>query len=203
MEFGILNLDELVDLHQFTGVVGLFNCQGGGWCRETRSNKCASEYSKVVSSVTGPSDIEWKHGTNPIPVEGVQTFAMYLFREKKLMVAKPSDTVAISLEPFNFELITVSPVKYLAKKSIQFAPLGLVNMLNTGGAVQSLVLEENEKCVKIGVTGRGELRVFASERPVACKHNGGNATFGYEDKMVIVQVPWHAPSGLSVVEYHF
>lgn len=191
------------NLNKVTGVVGLFNCQGGGWCRETRRNKCASEYSKVVSSVTGPSDIEWKHGTNPIPVEGVQTFAMYLFREKKLMVAKPSDTVAISLEPFNFELITVSPVKYLAKKSIQFAPLGLVNMLNTGGAVQSLVLEENEKCVKIGVKGRGELRVFASERPVACKLNGENATFGYEDKMVVVQVPWHAPSGLSVIQYHF
>ncbi|XP_073060315.1 galactinol--sucrose galactosyltransferase-like [Primulina eburnea] len=191
------------NLNKFTGVVGLFNCQGGGWCRETRRNKCASEYSKVVSSVTGPSDIEWKHGTNPIPVEGVQAFAMYLFREKKLVVAKPYDTIAISLEPFNFELITVSPVKYLAKKTIRFAPIGLVNMLNTGGAVQSLVLDENAKCVKIGVKGTGELRVFASERPVACKLNNGNATFGYEDKMVIVRVPWHAPSGLSLIEYHF
>nr|DAD23051.1 TPA_asm: hypothetical protein HUJ06_024514 [Nelumbo nucifera] len=43
----------------------------------------------------------------------------------------------ISLEPFNFELLTVSLMKLLSRK-IQFAPIGLVDMLNTNGAIQSL-----------------------------------------------------------------
>ncbi|KAK4426132.1 Galactinol--sucrose galactosyltransferase [Sesamum alatum] len=189
------------NLNKFTGVVGAFNCQGGGWCRETRRNKCAAEYSHVVSSVAGPSDIEWKHGPNPIALDRVQTFAMYLFREKKLVLSKPSDAIDISLEPFNFELITVSPVTTLAKNSVQFAPIGLVNMLNTGGAIQSL--EFNASSVRIGVKGTGEMRVYASEKPVGCTVNGERVAFWYEDYMVVIQVPWPNSSGLSDIEYLF
>ncbi|KAL6520223.1 putative galactinol--sucrose galactosyltransferase 5 [Orobanche minor] len=191
------------NLNKFTGVVGAFNCQGGGWSREERRNKCASEHSKAVSSVAGPSDIEWKQGNNLISVEGVQTFAMYLFHEKKMVLTKPSDTIDITLEPFSFELITVSPVKSLANTSVQFAPIGLVNMLNTGGAIQSLVFNERGDSVRIGVKGSGEMRVFASETPVACKVNGDEVGFIYADSIVVIHLPWPNPSGLSVVEYLF
>lgn len=184
-------------------MVGAFNCQGGGWSREERRNKCAAEYSHVVSSTAGPSDIEWKQGTNPISVDGVQTFAMYLFHEKKLVLSKPSGTIDLSLEPFEFELIIVSPVKVLANSTIQFAPIGLVNMLNTGGAIQSLVFNDRAKSVRIGVKGTGEMRVFASERPVACKVNGESVRFVYVDYMAVTQVPWPKSSGVSVIEYLF
>ncbi|KAL0351034.1 UNVERIFIED_CONTAM: Galactinol--sucrose galactosyltransferase [Sesamum radiatum] len=191
------------NLNKFTGVVGAFNCQGGGWSREERRNKCASEYSHVVSSVTGPSDIEWKQGNTPISVDGVQTFAMYLFHEKKLVLSKPSGTIDVSLEPFEFELITVAPVKVLPKSSVQFAPIGLVNMLNTGGAIQSLVYNDRANSVQIGVKGSGEMRAFASQRPVVCKVNGESVRFAYENYMVVTQVPWPSSSGLSVIEYLF
>lgn len=181
--------------------MGAFNCQGGGWCRETRRNKCASEYSRLVSSTAGPSDIEWKQGTDAIPVEGVETFAMYLFRQKKLVLAKPTDAIKVSLEPFNFELITVSPVSILSEKSIEFAPIGLVNMLNTGGAIHSL--EYGVSSVKIGVKGSGEMRAYASERPLVCRVNGASVTFEYLDKMVLIQVPWPNNSGISLIQYLF
>uniref|UniRef100_A0A5B6YL73 galactinol--sucrose galactosyltransferase n=1 Tax=Davidia involucrata TaxID=16924 RepID=A0A5B6YL73_DAVIN len=189
------------NLNKFTGVLGAFNCQGGGWSREARRNKCASEFSHVVTSMASPKDIEWKHGTNPISIEGVQVFAMYMFREKNLVLSKPSDNMEISLEPFNFELITVSPVTVLANKSVQFAPIGLVNMLNSGGAIQSVAFEADS--VQVGVKGTGEMRVFASEKPRACQINGEDVAFDYEGIMVVIQVPWPNSSGLSVIEYLF
>ncbi|KAL3624268.1 putative galactinol--sucrose galactosyltransferase 5 [Castilleja foliolosa] len=191
------------NLNKFTAVVGTFNCQGGGWSREERRNMCASEHSKAVSSVTGPSDIEWKQGHSPIPIEGVQTFAMYLFHEKELILSKPTDTIDITLEPFHFELITVSPVKVLKNTSIQFAPIGLVNMLNTGGAIESVVYNERGDGVRVGVKGTGEMRVFASEKPVGCKVNGERVRFGYEDDMVVVKVAWEKNTGVSVIDYLF
>ncbi|KAA8530209.1 hypothetical protein F0562_004918 [Nyssa sinensis] len=192
------------NLNKFTGVLGAFNCQGGGWSREERRNKCASEYSHVVTSMAGPKDIEWKHGTNPISIEGVQVFAMYKFREKKLVLSKPSDKIEISLEPFNFELITVSPVKVMAATSIQFAPIGLVNILNTGGAIQSVEFNDDDgNWVKVGVKGSGEMRLFASEKPIACLINGVGVACKYEEQMVVIQVPWPNSSGLSIIEYLF
>lgn len=114
-----------------------------------------------------------------------------------------TEEVEISLEPFTFELLTVSPVTVLAKKLVQFAPIGLVNMLNTGGAIQSQEFYEDENLVRIGVKGSGELKVFASEEPVKCNINGVGVKFGYEDKMVTVQVPWPNSSTLSMLEYLF
>ncbi|XP_034706237.1 galactinol--sucrose galactosyltransferase [Vitis riparia] len=193
------------NLNKFTGVLGAFNCQGGGWCREARRNKCASQFSHAVTSVASPKDIEWTNGNSstPISIEGVQLFAMYMFRTKKLVLSKPSQNIEISLDPFDFELITVSPVTTLPGKSVQFAPIGLVNMLNSGGAIESLTFDDEENSVRIGVKGTGEMRSFASEKPRSCRINGEEVAFGYDECMVIIQVPWPNSSNPSLIECLF
>ena len=42
------------------------------------------------------------------------------FQFSHMVLSKPAENTEISLEPFNFELITVSPVTVLARKSIHF-----------------------------------------------------------------------------------
>ncbi|BBH00438.1 Raffinose synthase family protein [Prunus dulcis] len=192
------------NLNKFSGVLGAFNCQGGGWSRETRRNQCAAKFSHRLTAKLNPKDIQWKSGKSPISIEGVQEFALYYHQAKKLVLSKPDEDVELSLDPFNFELIFVSPVTVLdAKKSVQFAPIGLVNMLNTGGAIKSFVFNEDESCVQVGVKGTGEFRVFASEKPTSCRIEGNDVAFEYEQGMVIIQVPWPASSTLSTVEYKF
>ncbi|KAF8010949.1 hypothetical protein BT93_J1550 [Corymbia citriodora subsp. variegata] len=187
--------------NKYTGVIGAFNCQGGGWSRESRQNQCFSQFSNTVTSKTNPKDIEWNSGKNPIPIEGAQGFAMYMYKSKKLSLSKSSEDMEISLEPFNFELITVSPVTVLTGKPVQFAPIGLANMLNTGGAIQSLSFKGD--AVEAGVRGAGEMRAYASVEPSACKINGRDVPFEYDERMVIVQVPWTGSGKLSKVEYLF
>ncbi|XP_015954643.1 galactinol--sucrose galactosyltransferase-like [Arachis duranensis] len=208
------------NLNKYTGVLGLFNCQGGGWCPVTRRNKSACEFSNTVTCFASPKDIEWNNGNNnsnannkkPISINGVEIFAVYLFKENKLKLMKNSDKLQVSLEPFSFELMTVSPVRVLSsynyndnnERLIQFAPIGLVNMLNSGGAIESLVFDDKQSRVKIGIKGCGEMRVFASKKPIVCKINGVDVEFDYEDNMVRVHVPWpiHEPK-LSMLEYLF
>jgi raffinose synthase len=189
---------------QYTGVVGLFNCQGGGWCPQTRRNKSASECSHSLACSASPKDIEWNNGKHPIPTKGVNIFAIYMFKEEKLKLLKSSEKMEISLEPFTYELLTVSPVTTLSTKLVQVAPIGLVKMLNSGGAIQSLEFDgDDENLVRIGVKGSGEMRVFASEKPLSCKIDGVGVEFSYIDQMVVVQVPWPNSSNLSIVEYSF
>ena len=188
---------------QFTGVIGAFNCQGGGWCRETRRNQCFSQYSKRVTSKTNAKDIEWNSGENPISIEGVKTFALYLYQAKKLILAKPTQNIDIALDPFDFELIFVSPLTTLIETAVQFAPIGLVNMLNIGGAIQSVYYDDDLSSVEIGIKGTGEMRVYASDKPRACRIDGEDVGFKYQDQMVAVQVPWPGSSGISTIEYLF
>ncbi|CAI9277101.1 unnamed protein product [Lactuca saligna] len=193
------------NLNKYTGVIGAFNCQGGGWCRETRRNQCASEYSHILTSTISPNDVEWQNGKPQISVDSVDTFALYLFHQKKLVLVKPTDIIELSLEPFDFELITVSPITILAQKSVQFAPIGLVNMLNSGGAITSItfVSEVEGVCiVQVKVKGAGEMVIFASEKPSECHINGKNVDFKYVDHMVIVKVSWSTKSS-CIIEYVF
>ncbi|XP_057492102.1 probable galactinol--sucrose galactosyltransferase 5 [Actinidia eriantha] len=191
------------NLNKFTGVVGAFNCQGGGWCPETRRNKCASQYSHTVAATATAADIEWNHAPTPTAAaDPPQVFALYTFKQKTLTLSKPSGGIEISLDPFHFELVTVSPVTSM-KNSVQFAPIGLANMLNTGGAIRSLEFDGEGNSVRVGVKGRGEMRAFASAKPRACLVNGEGVGFGYEEMMVVVQVPWSGSSGVSIVEYSF
>ncbi|XP_050224609.1 galactinol--sucrose galactosyltransferase-like [Mercurialis annua] len=191
------------NLNKYTGVLGLFNCQGGGWCPISRRIKSANQFSLPVTCLASPKDIEWNRGKNPIPIKGVNIFAVYRLQEKKLNLLKSSDSLEISLKPLNYELLVVSPVIILPRRLIQFAPIGLVNMLNSGGAIQSLAMDDNENLVRVGVKGRGEMRVFASEKPVGCKIDGVSVEFRYDEQMVMIQVPWPNCLTLSVVEYSF
>ncbi|KMT19511.1 hypothetical protein BVRB_1g011340 [Beta vulgaris subsp. vulgaris] len=194
------------NLNKYNGVLGVFNCQGGGWSRESRKNLCFSEYSKPISCKTSPKDVEWENGHKPFPIKGVECFAMYFTKEKKLILSQLSDTIEISLDPFDYELIVVSPMTILPWESIAFAPIGLVNMLNAGGAVKSLdISEDNEdKMVQVGIKGAGEMMVYSSEKPKACRVNGEDMEFEYEESMIKVQVTWnHNSGGFTTVEYLF
>lgn len=169
----------------------------------TRRNKSASDCSHSVTCFASPKDIEWSKGKHPICIKGVDVFAVYMLKDDKLRLMKCVESVEVSLEPFSFELMTVSPVVVLPRKSIQFAPIGLVNMLNSGGSIQSFEFDEQEILARIGVRGQGEMRVFASEKPVSCNIDGAPVEFDYVDNTVKLQVPWPSSSRLSVVEYLF
>ncbi|MED6107814.1 hypothetical protein PIB30_017703 [Stylosanthes scabra] len=133
---------------------------------------------------------------------------MYFSQAKKLVLSSPNESHEISLEPFNFELITVSPVRSLncggsSNKVVNFAPIGLVNMLNNGGAIQTLEFDEDKNVAEVGVRGAGEMRVFSSEIPKACKIDNEDVDFEYEDGMVVIQVPWPSSSKSSIIQYTY
>lgn len=166
-----------------------------------------NEYSVAVTCLSSPKDVEWSNGTNPVSVEGVNIFAVYMYRQKKLKLLKLSENVEITFQPFDYELLTVTPIAVLSKKSVQFTPIRLVNMLNSGDAIDSLVYdnsdEEEESSVSIGVRWSGDMRVFASEKPSSCTIDEVSVDFSYEDHMVTVQVPCANYSRLSEIKYVF
>ncbi|KAL3512777.1 hypothetical protein ACH5RR_025494 [Cinchona calisaya] len=107
------------------------------------------------------------------------------------------------LKPFEYELLTVSPVIILTKNLLQFAPIGLVNMLNSGGALEWVIHDDDKSSVSAGVGGCGEMRVFASEKPVSCTIDGIGVDFSYDHHMVMIQISWPNSLNLSVIKYVF
>ncbi|KAE8663329.1 hypothetical protein F3Y22_tig00112988pilonHSYRG00151 [Hibiscus syriacus] len=152
-----------LELYLYTGVQGLFNCQGVGWCRESPRNESVSQFSAMVGCFASPKTSSGAMGRTLFR-QAVPASSLYTCSSRKLM---------------------------------------LMNHQSRGGAILSMVLEDDENVVRIGVKGSGNMRVYASERPMVCKIDGTPVEFEYDDQMITVHVPWPNSSSLSTVEYLF
>ncbi|GLJ37755.1 hypothetical protein SUGI_0767270 [Cryptomeria japonica] len=190
------------NLNKYSGVVGAFNCQGGGWNKSERTNKCAAQFSKRVFSTVSPSDIEWYQVYDPtVSIEGIEQFVVYMSQAQKFLMIGPREKIQVELDPFNFELFTMAPVRSMPR-GIRFAALGLVNMLNTGGAVEKL--RHGGASVRVEVKGCGHFLSYASRKPKECKLNDKSVDFVYriEDGSLTMEVPWIGGPN-SIIEYIF
>ncbi|PPD78423.1 hypothetical protein GOBAR_DD24650 [Gossypium barbadense] len=132
------------NLNKFSGVLGMFNCHGGGWCPSSRKIKSFPEFAVLVDC-----------------------FAINKAEAHKVVTENK------------------------------------VNILNSGDAIQLLAFDVDKNVVIIGVKGRGELKVFASEKPWGCTIDGRRAKFGYDEQMVTTEIPWVNSPMPSTVEYCF
>ncbi|KAL2459481.1 galactinol--sucrose galactosyltransferase-like [Forsythia ovata] len=81
----------------------------------SRRSKSASEFSVNVTCLASPNDIEWGHGRNPISLKGIEIFAVYKYKERKLRLVKASENHEITLHPFDYDLFVVSGESFIKK----------------------------------------------------------------------------------------
>mmetsp|Transcript_10037 Transcript_10037/g.17789 ORF Transcript_10037/g.17789 Transcript_10037/m.17789 type:complete len:1055 (-) Transcript_10037:2199-5363(-) len=108
------------------GVIGVFNVQGVAWNFDTHENE-AFPAPPTLTAAIKPHDIETLR-----PHQG--PFAVWSHREKSFQVLPSGETTTdISLQPHEWEIFTVEPVQQSG--FVKWAPIGLGDMLNSGGAL--------------------------------------------------------------------
>lgn len=181
---------------QFGGVIGAFNCQGGGWDSKEKRIKGYSHCYKPISGKVQVRDIEWEQGKE----EAGETYAVYLNQsEQLLLMTFDSDGIEITIQPSSFEIFTFVPVK-IVSKDISFAPIGLVNMFNSGGTV--VEFETVHEVVRIKIKGEGKFLAYSSEKPKSVLVNGIDEGFEWftDGKKLMVSVSWvKVNSGVSQI----
>ncbi|CAI9779688.1 unnamed protein product [Fraxinus pennsylvanica] len=103
--------------------------------------------------------------------------------------------MSVSLKVLEHEIYTITPIKVLGP--VSFAPLGLIDMFNSGGAIEGLKYEvktgsqsseeipENLSIglvvlVSIKVKGCGRFGAYSSAKPSKCKVGISEVDFAYE-----------------------
>ncbi|XP_039146218.1 LOW QUALITY PROTEIN: stachyose synthase [Dioscorea cayenensis subsp. rotundata] len=184
------------NINKFGGVIGAFNCQGGGWDSKEKRIKGYSHCYKPISGKVQVRDIEWEQGKE----EAGETYAVYLNQsEQLLLMTFDSDGIEITIQPSSFEIFTFVPVK-IVSKDISFAPIGLVNMFNSGGTV--VEFETVHEVVRIKIKGEGKFLAYSSEKPKSVLVNGIDEGFEWftDGKKLMVSVSWvKVNSGVSQI----
>ncbi|KAL6200837.1 hypothetical protein ACLB2K_024552 [Fragaria x ananassa] len=183
------SLLKIWNLNKCNGVIGIFNCQGAGsWpCLEHIIQVTASD---ELSGKASPADIEYFEEVSGKLWTG--DCAVYSFKKGYLSRLPKDESFAVTLKILQCDVYTVSPIK-VYKQNIQFAPIGLLNMYNSGGAVDSINFSSDDSSCVIHIKGRGagSFGAYSSSKPKSCLVNSKDEGFEFrgDDNLLTVTIP--------------
>jgi raffinose synthase len=112
------------------GVVGAFNVQGVAWNYDKHENEVLNPSPPRVSAEVKPYDIETLREATPGP------FVAWRHRSSTLEFLPRGDSVMKApLEHRDWEIFSIAPIQI--NDNLMWAPIGLSDMMNSGGAILS------------------------------------------------------------------
>ncbi|XP_008381428.3 stachyose synthase [Malus domestica] len=197
------------NFNKYGGVIGAFNCQGAGWDPKEQRIRGYSECYNLKSCSLHVSEIEWDQKIEAAHMGKAEGYVVYLNQADELRLMTPkSDAIQVIIQPSSFELFSFVPIKKLGR-NIKFAPIGLTNMFNSGGALQELEYKssaaEVSAMVKVKVKGGGNFLAYSSESPKKCYLNGAEVPFEWsaEGKLALNLAWVEEAAGISEVVFAF
>lgn len=185
------SLLKIWNLNKCTGVIGVFNCQGAGsWPCMEKKNSVQENVDTLISGKVSPADVEYFEEVSGKRWTG--DCAVFSFNTGSLFRLPMAESFGIAFKVMQCDVFTVSPIKVYNQK-IQFAPIGLMNMYNSGGAVESVDLINDSSSIKIHIKGRGggSFGAYSSTEPnsILLNSNYEEFKFSAEDNLLTVTIP--------------
>ncbi|PON72348.1 Glycosyl hydrolase [Parasponia andersonii] len=165
------SLLKIWNMNKFSGIIGVFNCQRSGkWPPIAGAQWLASPESDtvVMSGYISSMDVD---------------FLEEAADESSLLTMPKEASFEVSLGVLKFEIFTVSPIRVVGQ-SLKFAPIGLVDMYNSGAAVQYFECRDNlsNSVVKLQVRGCGRFGAYSNKKPRSCSVDLQEEIFTYNAK---------------------
>ncbi|XP_004975984.2 probable galactinol--sucrose galactosyltransferase 2 [Setaria italica] len=183
------SLLKIWNLNNFSGVIGVFNCQGAGqWVWPVKD----IDYVPTSINITGhlsPSDLESLEEIAGDNWSGET--AVYAFNSCSLSRLQKHQNLEVSLSTMACEIYTISPIKVFGE-AVQFAPLGLINMFNSGGALDDIssTADSSATTIHVRCRGPGRFGAYSATRPENCRVDGQQVEFCHtEDDLLAFDLP--------------
>ncbi|KAI8018053.1 putative galactinol--sucrose galactosyltransferase 2 [Camellia lanceoleosa] len=195
------SLLKIWNMNKLSGVVGVFNCQGvGSWPLKevaqdvtiltSTSTSTSTSATKPLSGRVSPRDVEFLEEV--IDEDWTGDCAVYAFNLGSISRVSKKESLEVSLEVLKCEIFTVSPIKVF-NQNLHFAPIGLLDMYNSGGALEALNCTVNLPTgfsIKIKGRGCGRFGAYSSTKPRCCKVDMKEEEFIYnaEDGLLTIKL---------------
>lgn len=203
-------------MNKYTGVLGLYNCQGAAWNVAVRKNTFHETKSGAITGYIRGRDIHLIGEASMDSDEWTGDCAVYSHKSGEVVILPYNVSMPVSLKVLEHDIFTVTPIKALAP-GFSFAPVGLINMFNSGGAVERLEYEvkggaklsdladgnegtgvgeeipenlSNElvAVVHMEVKGCGRFGAYSSAKPRRCLLDSKDVEFSYNPSSGLVTV---------------
>lgn len=185
------SLLKIWNLNSFSGVIGVFNCQGAGWCRVTKKPLIHEEHVETLTGSITAKDVDYLPRVADDGWSG-DTIA-YSHRGGEVVYLLKNSSYSIVLNPREYEVFTVVPVKSLSNGA-KFAPIGLLEMFNSGGAISDLKYELDEPMtISMRVRGCGMFGAYSLAQPKRVLVESREVPFEYRQGSGLVTFALEVP----------
>lgn len=170
------SLLKIWNVNKYSGVVGVFNCQGAGWCKVTKKTRIHDASPGTLTTSVQSTDVE--------TIDWNGDSIAYCFTSGKLVFLPRGASLPVTLKVLEYEVFHFSPVKEVVT-NISFAPIGLMDMINSGGAIDQYEVhsdgtsQSRTATVSLKVRGCGRFGVYISQIPVKCSIDGADTLYNY------------------------
>ncbi|MED6168058.1 putative galactinol--sucrose galactosyltransferase 6 [Stylosanthes scabra] len=191
-----VSLLKIWNMNKYGGVLGVYNCQGAAWSTVERKNAFHQTTSDAITGYVRGRDVhlisEAAAATGDAEWNG--DCALYRHASKQLVVLPYNVALPVTLKVLEHDVFVVMPVKVLAS-GYSFAPLGLIEMFNAGGAIDELTYEVKGGdggddglvgVVRMAVKGCGKFGAYSSARPKRCVLGTNEVDFEYDSDSGLV-----------------
>ena len=197
------SLLKIWNLNKCGGVVGVFNCQGAGWCRVTKRTRVHDAAPGTLTGAVRADDVDaiarvagdgGNDGDNGSNGEWDGEAVVYAHRARELVRLPRGAALPVTLAPLQYEVFHVCPLR-AAAPGVAFAPVGLLDMFNAGGAVEECRAVDGggKAVVALRVRGCGRFGAYCSREPARCLLDSAEVEFGYDADTGLVSVDLPVP----------
>ncbi|KAL5737246.1 hypothetical protein ACOSP7_030007 [Xanthoceras sorbifolium] len=186
------SLLKIWNLNDFTGVMGVFNCQGAGWCKIGKTNLIHDGQPGTITGYIRAKDVDYLPRVAGDDWTGDAIIYSHLGGE--VIYLPKNATIPITLKSREYEVYTVVPVKELSDGT-KLAPIGLIKMFNSGGAIKELNYESEgtTTMVMMKVHGCGLFGAYSSTHPKRIQVDSEEVQFGYNEESGLVTLDLRVP----------
>ncbi|KAL0316826.1 UNVERIFIED_CONTAM: putative galactinol--sucrose galactosyltransferase 2 [Sesamum radiatum] len=191
------SLLKIWNVNKCSGVVGVFNCQGAGWCKVAKKTRIHDASPGTLTGSVQATDVDTiSQIAGP---DWTGDAIVYAHRSREVVRLPKGVSLPVTLKVLEYELFHFCPVKNVTE-TISFASIGLLDMFNSTGAVEQLEIQKNQECldsnsgseassgdripvatVTLKVRGCGRFGVYCSQRPLKCTVDNTESEFNYDD----------------------
>uniref|UniRef100_A0A0D9WWR5 galactinol--sucrose galactosyltransferase n=1 Tax=Leersia perrieri TaxID=77586 RepID=A0A0D9WWR5_9ORYZ len=183
------------NLNKFGGVVGVFNCQGAGWCRVAKKTRVHDASPGTLTAAVRAADVDAISAA--AAAEWTGDAVAYAHCAGELVRLPRGAAIPVTLGALQYEIFHFCPVRVIAIAGVEFAPIGLIDMFNAGGAVEECDVigdvDSGGGGVEMRVRGCGRFGAYLSRRPARCEVDGDEVDFAYDDDTGLVAVELPVP----------
>ncbi|XP_011084119.1 probable galactinol--sucrose galactosyltransferase 6 [Sesamum indicum] len=181
-----VSLLKIWNMNKYTGVLGVYNCQGAAWNSVERKSAFHQTNSEAITGYIRGCDVHLIADVSP-DSNWDGKVALYSCMTGELNTLHYNVALPVSLKILEHEIFTVTPIKTLAP-GFSFAPLGLIDMFNAGGAIERLKYDITtlKALVSMEVKGCGRFGAYSSSKPKRCTVGSSGVDFEFNSASGLV-----------------